>query len=289
VSAVRTAERLVRFYPPSWRERYGEELAHLIVESSGDRVPWRVQVDVMRGGVRERMRRAGVSTDGAPEDRVRGGVLLVLCGWTLFVIAGVAVQKLSEHWQDLTPAGDRPLPHAAFAVLVTGAVCGAILVLAGIALVLPRLRTLGWRPSRRAAVVALALTGLGVATMGAVVAWAHGLTPAQRNGHDIAYVVALLAGAALCAASLLAWTAAAVSIARRLELRPATLRAETRLAVGVTAAMAVMTAATVVWWAALGDRVDSLELILATALMVLGTSLAVAGSRRAVRALPAIG
>jgi hypothetical protein len=44
----------------------------------------------------------------------------------------------------------------------------------------------------------------------------------------------------------------------------------------------------VAWWATVGGELVSLELVLAGAVMVAATSLGAAGSRRAVRALPAI-
>lgn len=88
MSAARTTARLLRFYPRSWRDRYGEELAQVIVESSGEHVPWQVCLDVVRAGCRERLRASGLSGDGAPHDQIRGGALLVLCAWALFVIAG---------------------------------------------------------------------------------------------------------------------------------------------------------------------------------------------------------
>jgi hypothetical protein len=287
MSAARTTHRLLRLFPPAWRERYGEELADLIVESSGGRVPWRTRLDVIGAAGRERLRGAGLG-DVAPHEQARGGALLVLCAWALFVIAGSGVQKLSEHWQNLTPAADRALPRAAFAVLVCGAVCGAVLVLAGLALALPALRQLGGRAIRRATRPALVVTGAALAATAGLMAWAHGLTPPQRDGADTGYAIAFVAWAALCAACLLAWTAAAVTIARRLALRASTLRAETGLAFAVTAAMAVTTAASLTWWAALGDRIASLELGLASALMLAATALAVAGSRRAARAITAV-
>jgi hypothetical protein len=286
MSASRTTDRLLRLYPRAWRERYGEELADVIVATSGDHVPWRVRLDVVRSGARERLRSSGLSGDGAPRERVRGGALLVLCAWALFVLAGGAVQKISEHWQDTVAPADRALPQAAFAVLVGAAVCGGLLVLAGIAATLPSLSTLRRAPMRRVVLPAAALTAVALAATVALVVWAHGLTPAQRDGHDAGYAAAFLAWAVLCAACLLAWTGAAVSIARRVELRAPVLRLEARLAVGVTVAMGVMTAATVVWWAALGDHGGAL---VAAAVMLVATGLGAAGSRRAVQALPAIG
>jgi hypothetical protein len=47
------------------------------------------------------------------------------------------------------------------------------------------------------------------------------------------------------------WTVAAVTVTRRLDLTPPVLAVEARLAVGLAAVMATITAATAVWWAAL--------------------------------------
>lgn len=308
MSGSRTSGRLLALYPPVWRARYGEELEALIVESSGGQgVPWRVRADVALAGGRERLRAAGLSGDGAPSERVRGGVLLTLCAWALFVVAGMGVQKFSEHWQDATPAASRALPSTAFDALVVAALCGIVLVLAGIAATLPSvaafLRGGGWRAIRRRVVTAALLTGVEVtATIGLVV-WAHGLTGPQRNGHDVAYAIAFLCLALLAAACLVAWTVAAVATARRLPLRAATLRTETWIACAVAGAMGVMTAATAVWWGALagaapwflagsaaGAAASPLapQLLAAAALMLLATLLGGAGAQRAVRALPAL-
>src|SRR5204863_5952572 len=89
---------------------------------------------------------------GTPAERMRGGTLLVLCAWGLFVIAGIGVQKFSEHWQAVTPSGSRALPTAAFDVLVAGAAIASALIVAGVAATLPSLtrflRTGGWRRAR---------------------------------------------------------------------------------------------------------------------------------------------
>ena len=294
MSAARTAARLLRLYPADWRERYGEELAELIAQTSGDgaRVPPRTQIDVALAGARERLRATGMSGDGAPEAQVRGGVLLVLCAWALMVVAGCAVQRASEHWQSLTPAGSRGVPGAAFAVLVAAAVLAAAAVVAGLALALPALRAFlrdgGWPAIGRRVLIAAALTGLAIAATAGLVAWAHGLSVARRDGHDTAYAVAFVAWALLLATTLAAWTAAAVSTARRLALPASTLRVEVRLACAVATAMLVVTAATAVWWAAVADAAPrfgaTAQLSGALAAMALATLLSGAGARRAVRA-----
>lgn len=308
MSASRTSGLLLALYPPGWRERYGEELEALIVESSdGERVPWRVRLDVARAGARERRHEAGLSGDGAPSDQVRGGALVVLCAWALFVVGGVGVQKLSEHWQDVTPTASRGLPSDAFTGLVVAAACASVLVLVGIGCALPSLarflRGGGWTTIRRRVAPAALLTGVAIAATVALVIWAGGLNPRQRDGHDVAYAIGFVTWALVAVACLLAWTVGAVATARRLALRTPTLKVEAWIAVAVTVAMGVMTVATMVWWVAISDAAPwflagrpvgesgsplAPQLVVSAALMVLASLLGVAGSRRAVRALPVI-
>ncbi len=108
-----------------------------------------------------------------------------------------------------------------------------------------------------------------------------------------------LAWAALCAGTLAAWTAAATRTATCLPLREVTLRVQTWLAVTVSVAMAVMAAATAVWWIAVANRAPAAltgssaghasafvpQLVVAMAMMVVATALGVAGARHAGRAL----
>jgi hypothetical protein len=104
MSPARTAARLLRLYPASWRVRYGDELETLILDmSGGGRVPWRIRANVAAAG-RERLCAAGPGGDSA-DARVRGGASLVLWAWTLFVVAGAIVQRTSEHWDSALPGG----------------------------------------------------------------------------------------------------------------------------------------------------------------------------------------
>lgn len=298
----------MRLYPREWRARYGEELEALIVESSdGRRVPWQVRADVALAGGRERLRAAGLGEDIAPGDQVRGGALLVLCAWALFVVAGIGVQKLSEHWQATTPDGSQALPSVAFGGLVVGAICASVLVLVGLASTFPSLVALlrggGWPVIRRPVVTAVLLTVVMIAATVVLVVWAHGLNGRQRAGDDTAYAIAFVTWGLLAVVCLFVWTVAAVTTARRLRLPVATLRLEAKLATAVTVVMAVMTAATAVWWAALADAAPwflagrpvgssasplAPEPVAAAALMVLATLLGAAGARQALRALPAL-
>jgi hypothetical protein len=132
------------------------------------------------------------------------------------------------------------------------------------------------------------------ATVG-LAAWAHGLTPRARNGHDTLYGGAFLVWAAQCSGTLLAWTAAAARTVRHLDPAAWTLRLQARLAAAATAAMGVIAAATAVWWAVVATASPPAltggpdvgqpsalvpQLVLAMAIMVAATGLAAAGARR---------
>jgi len=281
---------LVRLYPATWRARYGAELEALILEASaGGRVPWRTRADVVRAAARERVHAA---LGGSAPDRVRASASVVLWAWAAFVVAGVGVQKYSEHWQSATPAGSRELPAAAFDALVVTAGIGSVLVLAGIAATVPSLAALlragGWPRIRRPVTAALVLAATLVPATIGLVLWAHRLTEAQRNGHDALYTGIGAAWGLLVLATLVGWTRAATATAAHLDLPPAVLRLEARLAAALAVAMAVMTAATAVWWASLAaaGTVSSLapQLVVAGVLMLLATVVAAGAAGRGLRA-----
>jgi len=294
MSIDRSAERLLQWYPASWRKRYGEELAGLLVDmSDGQRLSWRLRADVAAAGARERLRRPSI---GDP----RGGGRMVLWAWAIFVLAGMMVAKTSEHWKLAVPKGGHPVASVAFVALTVLAAATAVLVLAGIALTFPRLvpflRSGGWPRIRRWILAGTALTVLLVASTAGLAAWARGLTPHARNGHDALYGAAFLTWGALGAATLLAWTKAATSTADQLHLSARTLQLHARLTTVIAAAMATMTAATVTWWIAVaivspgaltGPPASAQAspvvpaLTVATALMALASAVATVGARRA--------
>jgi hypothetical protein len=276
-----TIRGLLRFYPRAWRARYGDELASLILQASGNRGPsLRLNINVALAGIRERLRAIGLlGNDLTPHDRTQSGVLLVMWAWMLFILGGIGVEKASEHWKAAVPATNTGLPEVAFAVVVIAAAVGSVLVFAGVTLVgralMPFLRAGGWRQIRRPIFRAGAMTGLAAIGLASLSIWAHHLTFAQRN--------------------LLTWAAAAVSTARRLNLKPRLLALETSVAAAVTATMAVITIASAIWWGAVAHSapwffagtapgtagtVDPLNLVIPVAFMLSATLLASIGVRR---------
>jgi hypothetical protein len=291
VSAARTGERLLRFYPSAWRRRYGEELKELIVEASErGGVSWRTRLDVALAGSRERVRAAGLEADGAPTNRVRARVLLVLCAWAVFVLGGMVVGKFSEHWQGAVPASGGSVGRLAFTILVGAACCGSALVLAGAAVVVPSflrfVRGGGWRRVRRPLARTVAVVLVLVAATSVLAIWAGSLDARHREGGDLVYSIGFVAWALLVAATIATATMAAIEITRKVELAPSVLRVLAWIGAGTALAMAVVTAATVVWWIELagtapwffsgrdagqGGSALAPQLIVATAVMVVAT------------------
>src|SRR5436190_12931222 len=195
--------RLVRLYPAAWRERYGDQLDWLVTEmNDSGSSSWRMRTDLVRGALRERLRAAGLGGTGSPADETRGGVLLVMAAWTLFVLAGAAIQKLYEHWQSAVPGSGHGRATVAFDTLVVTAIGASALVVLGLALAVPAaLRHLdahGLNGLRRHLLAAGTLTLVAVlATVGLAI-WAHNLTPSDRGGDDAGYVGAFLVWAAIC-------------------------------------------------------------------------------------------
>jgi hypothetical protein len=278
----RTTRVLLGLYPRSWRERYGAELADLIADAraaGANRI--RIGADVLRGAGVERLRAAEFTGDGPAHSRARGGSVLVLWAWALFLPAGATLQKLAEHWSAGLPAGQRAVPGVAFEVLVAAAVVAALLVAAGLALAAPRLPAgfhAGlWQRVRRRVALAVALSVAALIGTAGLVDRARDLSAAQRNGQDLAYSVAFLTWAGLVLATLLAWTAVASAAARGVDLPHRVLRAQSTLCVGVTTAMVVTTVAAFTWSFALSRTGPTVV----AAAMAVATALAAAGSHRA--------
>jgi hypothetical protein len=247
-------ERLLRWYPTSWRDRYGEELLALMEDECDDTTPTRrYRRDIARAGLRERVYATGLVGRGtdAPT-RLRSGSLLVLSTWTLFVIAGIGLQKTSEHFAQAVPLHSRPPSTEAFTAVMIFALVSLAAVLIGVAATLPAvvtyLRSGGWPHVRRHVLRSMIASVIIVASVVPLSLWAHQLNEFQRNGGDGAYSAAVAAWALLVALTLASWTVTAITLARRLALSRANLRIVGSMAIVVTVAMAAITGATVLWW-----------------------------------------
>jgi hypothetical protein len=250
----RKSRTMLRWYPAPWQARYGDEFAAMIEDDlGGSPLTVRYRLSIARFGLIERLRHAGlVGNSMSPPERVRGGVLTVLCAFALFVIPGVTFAKISEHWDQSVPRGSRHLPAVSFNLLGSLAVaCGVAVVLAAVAL-LPTftqfVRAGGWPIIRRRVACAVAATMATTAAGGGLIVWAQHLTTHQRNVGFGWYQFLFAIVAILFAATVAAWSAAAVAATRRLDIGAGQLKFIGILAVTVAVCMPIMTAAAAFWW-----------------------------------------
>jgi len=303
----RTAQRLLRWYPAEWRARYGDELVALIEDEHGDGRP-RIgaRAEVAWAGVRERARQAAVIGDRRPPtERIWTGALVVLCGWSVFVLGGAAFQRQSEHFAVGVPAGARSVPVDAFHVVQALAALGGLLVVTGALVAMPAVVRLvgggGWRQLQRRAAWTAGTTVTCVGAVAGLAAWAHSLGPVARNGGSVLYSLAFVGVGLLAALALGQWTALAVAAARRIHVEAWLRRTEAGLAAALFVVMAVITVATALWWSELaasapwvlagtgpGSRPVAVTVFLVTAAlcMAAGTALAAYGVGRMVAARP---
>jgi hypothetical protein len=298
--------RFLRWYPASWRQRYGDELVALLEDTYGDRpVPLRCRMSLVRAGAVERWRGSGLAADSdESRGKVRSGSLLVLCAWSVFVVAGAGFAKFAEHWDAATPPGDRPLPAAAYDAVQWAAGAGGLIVLVAAASCLPAfarsMRDGDWTVIRRPVLRAMVVTVVTAAATLGIVVWAHHLGTRQRNGASTPYLGLGALWALLMVASIVCCTAAAVAAASRLRFTARMLRIHGALALAVTIAMVVVIGGTLVWWGAVASSAPwffgsgvtgsatspvPASMVAAGILMVLGLATAVVGAGRVARSI----
>jgi hypothetical protein len=167
--AVRRAERLLRWYPRAWRDRYGPEFTELLIADIDERPRSpRRSLDVMRGGIRARLADAGlagfplaVATVGRAGGQRQvsaslGSLSGALGGFLVFGAALWAQILIGWQWsgrldvrlpaRSLPPLVQASGRNAFFAIFTTGAML-ALLALAVLA-ALPVLATVVGRIAR---------------------------------------------------------------------------------------------------------------------------------------------
>jgi hypothetical protein len=165
----RRARRLLRWYPRSWRDRYGAEFAELLIAEMDERPrSWRRTLDVARSGLLARCTATGLSDhELPPREQFRASLATLCCA--VAVLGGLGMfmlAQLATGWQ-WTVAGSAPT--AAGTLIMTAAAAG--LGVTGLAAALPA----GWhavrtaardRDKRLAVALALALAGTVILVTG---------------------------------------------------------------------------------------------------------------------------
>jgi hypothetical protein len=281
------AARLLRWYPPAWRARYGDEFAEMLIAEFAERPrSWRRTADVVRGGVLARLTGAGLTSHQLePSQQVRAGLATTACSLAAFLAFGIAM------WAQLTIGWEWAPPDASLTRFAMVAMSAAVLLLGVLALlaVLPVI----WFAARRVlgppgrclrGPVLLALLGAGVLAVGshhfqnawpgtgahswaqrglvpvpggvAAFSWAATLSVSSYWAHPAALAAFPGTEVAWMAVSPLALIALVVGIAgmvRRVDLTPGLLRYESWLAGSAAVGMIVFLAGACCWVLAEGS------------------------------------
>ncbi len=277
----RRAARLLRWYPPSWRARYGDEFTELLLAEFAEQPrSWRRAADVARGGLLARLTGAGLTSH--LRQPVQAGLATVACCLAAFLAFGITM------WAQLTIGWEWAPPRAAATTIAMAAMSASVLFLAVLALLafLPlawsaasavrrRRARQAWRPILLAAAAAGVLaagshhfengwpgTGghpwahQGLVPAGvAAFAWAATLSVSSYWAHPAAlgaFPAAEIAWMAVSPVALIAGVAGVARVVRRLDLSPRVVRYEARLASSAAAAMVIFLAGAGCWVIAAG-------------------------------------
>lgn len=295
------ATRLLKWYPASWRARYGDEFVAYVEDTlDGARPKLRFRFSIVVGALRERGRDTGLLGDSVtPSTQSRTGSLLVLCAWSVFILAGATFSKTSEHFARAMPAGSSSLARTGFDVVAVSGALGMVLVAVGAVVAVPTfisfVRSGGWTIVRQRFSIAIALTLLAIGAVVPLSLWAHHLTSLQRNGGDDVYSGAFVAWAILIALTIANWDRVAVACVSRMRFSPRVLRTEALLATAVWCVMVTITIGAAFWWVQIGSNAPwflegtkygssssplTPNLIVTLALMLVASSVGAFGVRR---------
>jgi hypothetical protein len=279
VTPAGRAARLVRWYPRSWRDRYGEEFAELLIADIEERPRSRARTaDVIRGGIAARLAGAGLcgfAADAAGQ--VRASLVSLACCLSIFLGFGAAIwSQLTIGWQWSESSGGA----ATAATIVTSAAMLAFLVLALLAAApvvwVAGRRIVRGRGRNLLVPAAVVLAGAAVTFAGgrhfgngwpgtgahrgfvpgglAAFSWASTLSVSSYWAHPTAlaaFPAGELAWMAVSPLAVVCAVAGAAAMVRRADLPRAVLRYEIRLAAAACAAMPALLAGCC-WWIAGG-------------------------------------
>ncbi len=217
-------------------------------------VPIRHRLGLVRAGLAERARAAGlIGSAPGPDERVRAGSVLVLCGWALFLVALAIFGKFTDNWFVGTPRSGRWVASSSFDAVTGAAGVGCAIVVLAALCALPMfgrlVRSGDWRVLRRPLFRAVMSAAIAAVLLGGALAWAHHLSPHDRNRGLPVYSALFVVVALAAVVALMFATAAAVSVARCIDFPPPTLRALGLMALGLSGLMVLIFVGFVTWWA----------------------------------------
>lgn len=161
------AQRLLRWYPPSWRDEYGEEFAALLLDDMAERrVSLGRSLDVARAGCAARWRAGGLAPDSralVPTSR-KSAWMLVASGLFLF-FANALWSQLIVDWQWSPPWS--AMTEVAIGIMTAALLAGTLIALAVVVNAVVRVVRSGNLRNPRVLVPALVgAVGIGVLIAG---------------------------------------------------------------------------------------------------------------------------
>lgn len=264
------ADKLLRWYPRAWRERYGEEFMAMVEETlDGHRPTLGLRLSVAWAGLRERGHQAGLNYKAAARRLDVPGRR-----WTIFVIAFL-LTTLPVDFRESPPPARAWSAATALDVLAALVVLVGAAILAGGLAALPALvrflRAGGWRKIRRRIAWATGATAVAGGGLAGLVLASRSQTFAQLNG-SWAYFLGVAVTSLGLMVALGLWTSAAAATARHLDLSPR-VRAAQMVLGGVTAATAsVMLSVNLIWLSAIQSSVPMLLLGIAGLAVLIPTA-----------------
>ena len=238
--------RLLRWYPRTWRERYGEELLALIQDTLDEGRPtWRLRLGVIWGGLGERVHQAVRAGKAAAKG--------ASSGWLTAVIAGSTLANLPWNLKAPLPPARAWQKTAAFDALVGAFAVTGVVVLASGLVAAPAfiafLREGGWPKIRRRVAWAAGATVAAGAGLAGLFLGQRSMSSAELR-HSGTYGAGVVATTVAIVAASGLWASAATATAKHLKLATRARAAQPLLgAVTLTAALAIVPA-NLIWLAA---------------------------------------
>ena len=233
---------LLRLYPKTWRERYGDEFAALLEQC---RLSPMMLCDVLLGALDARTEPQ--DTTGRilqMIERPRRTAITVFCAYIAFVVAGMGYQKMTEDVVKARIGDAHPAIGVSFLIVEIGAAVALLAVLAGgLPIAYTALRQ-ALAARRRDIFVLFAVPPIALAV------WL-GYTALLLSGHHPLDIKLPLSWIGLFVLAAIASTAAVSIAVSRSAIPEQLLRFALGSAVVATLAMAVMFVAVLVWGLAL--------------------------------------
>jgi hypothetical protein len=251
-------QRLLRWYPRAWRERYGEEFLAMIEDTLDEqRLTLRLRMGVAWGGLRERAR-GGRRTATAS--------LHVFFGrridrWWTFYVAGWLLAGLPVEFELSLPAARAELATAVLDAEAAIGALAAVVVLTRCVIAVPAfglfLRAGGWPKIRRRVGWAAGATLVAVGGLAGLILAPTPATFAEWN-QSSTYLLVVLAAGLLLTAAIGLWARAAAATAGQLTLTPRARSAERVLTATASFAVSSMMSFCILWLAAAQSSVPML-------------------------------